>query len=246
MTTRSPDSIAPSLRVAGEAPGGVFIVFEGIDGSGTTTQAERYAAHLRAKRRLVHVTREPSGGPLGAMLRQVLTHRLVLPASNQAQVMALLFAADRLDHIAAEIMPLLEDGYVVISDRYDLSSLAYQVTAALETADAADPPSAAPTSESPLPRSMLRWVRELNRFARRPDLTLVLDVSPEIAEQRRRGRGGAHELYDDVDLQARLAQAYRRAEELVPGDRLVHVNGDGDPDVIQREIAALLDPIVDR
>ncbi len=243
MTTRNPDSIAPSLRVAGEAPGGVFIVFEGIDGSGTTTQAERYAAHLRAKRRLVHVTREPSGGPIGALLRQVLTHRMALPASNQAQVMALLFAADRLDHIAAEIMPLLEDGYVVISDRYDLSSLAYQVTAALDDPDATDPVD--PTA-APLPRPMLRWVRELNRFARRPDLTLVLDVSPEIAEQRRRGRGGAHELYDDLELQARLSHAYRRAEELVPGDRLVHVSGDGDPDAIAREIAALLDPIVDR
>lgn len=241
--TRVPDSIAPSLRVAGEAPGGVFIVFEGIDGSGTTTQAERYAAHLRAKRRLVHVTREPSSGPIGALLRQVLTHRFTLPPSNQAQVMALLFAADRLDHIAAEVMPLLEDGYVVISDRYDLSSLAYQVTAAfdsLESLEGADAAGAA------LPRPMLRWVRELNRFARRPDVTLVLDVSPEVAEQRRRGRGGAHELYDDVELQARLAAAYRRAEELVPGDRVVHVDGDGEPDVIARAITAVLDPIVDR
>ncbi len=235
--TRTPDSIAPSLRVAGEAPGGVFIVFEGIDGSGTTTQAERYAAHLRAKRRLVHVTREPSTGPIGAMLRQVLTHRLSLPPTNQAQVMALLFAADRLDHVAAEVTPLLEDGYVVISDRYDLSSLAYQVTASFEEADPTD---------GALPRPMLRWVRELNRFARRPDVTLILDVSPEVAEQRRRGRGGAHELYDDVELQARLAAAYQRAEELVPGDRVVHVSGDGEADAIAREIAAVLDPIVDR
>jgi dTMP kinase len=224
------------LRVAGEAPNGMFIVFEGIDGSGTTTQAERYAAHLRARRRLVHVTREPSSGPLGATLRQVLTRRLTLPATNQAQVMALLFAADRLDHVAVEILPLLEDGYVVLSDRYDLSSLAYQATAA------AEPLEGPGSAWGP----MLGWIRELNRYARRPDMTLVLDVDPQVAAQRRVGRGGAHELYDDLDLQARLAAAYGRAEELVPGDRVLHVNGNGDPEAIAREVAAALDPLVER
>lgn len=236
MTTRRDST--PSLRVAGQAPGGAFIVFEGIDGSGTTTQAERYAAHLRARRRLVHVTHEPSGGPIGAQIRQVLKHRLTLPAANQAQVMALLFAADRLDHVAAEITPLLEDGYIVLSDRYDLSSLAYQATTAQEEAEV----SPGPMSSS----SMLRWIRELNRHARRPDVTVVLDVTPEVAAHRRKGRGGALELYDDADLQARLASAYRRAEELVPGDRVVHLDGDGEVEDIARAIAAELDPIVAR
>ncbi|EYF01277.1 Thymidylate kinase [Chondromyces apiculatus DSM 436] len=231
------DSSAPSVRVAGQAPNGKFIVIEGIDGSGTTTQAERYAAHLRARRRLVHVTREPSGGPLGAQIRQVLTQRLSLPSVNQSQIMALLFAADRLDHVAAEITPLLEDGYVVISDRYDLSSLAYQVTAAAQE----EPEHlVGPLSSG----TMLRWIRELNRYALRPHLTLVLDVDPEIAAQRRRGRGGARELYDDAELQVRLAGAYRRAEELLPGDRVVHVNGDGEMEEISQAIAAVLNPVV--
>lgn len=219
-------------RSVGDVTNGILIVFEGIDGAGTTTQAERYAAHLRAKRRLVHVTREPSTGPLGSLVRLVLTHRLAMPASHQAQTMALLFAADRLDHIASEIMPLLRDGYVVISDRYDLSSLTYQATTALD--DGRDV------------GAMLAWIRELNRFARRPDVTLVLDVAAEVAAQRRRGRGGAHELFDDEALQARLAATYRRAEDLVPGDRLVHIDGGGDPDSVAREVAAALDPIVER
>ena len=230
------DSSAPSLRVAGEAPGGVFIVFEGIDGSGTTTQAERYAAHLRSRRRLVHVTREPSGGPIGAQIRQVLTQRLQLPATNQAQVMAMLFAADRLDHVAAEVTPLLEDGYVVISDRYDLSSLAYQATTAQDETEGLSGPLST--------GSMLRWIRELNRYARRPHVTLVLDVTPETAAQRRKGRGGARELYDDAELQARLAAAYKRAEELVPGDRVVHIDGNGEVEEIAKAIAATLDPLV--
>lgn len=223
---------ASSMRIAGEASNGTLIVFEGIDGSGSTTQAARYAAHLRARRRLVQVTREPSGGPVGALLRLVLTHRLALPAANHGETMALLFAADRLDHIAAEIMPLLRDGYVVISDRYDLSSLAYQATVAMD--------------EGRDQTSMLAWIRELNRHALRPDVTVVLDVDPDVAAQRRKERGGAHELFDDPELQARLATAYRRAEDLVPGDRLLHIDGGAAPDAIAREVAAALDPIVER
>ncbi len=87
------------MSEAGEASFGLFVVLEGIDGAGTTTQAERYAAHRRARRRLVHVTREPTSGPIGSQIRLVLTGRLALAAANQAELMALLFAADRLDHL---------------------------------------------------------------------------------------------------------------------------------------------------
>lgn len=228
LSTRS----ANAMRSAREEWNGVFVVFEGIDGAGTTTQAERYAAHLRAQRRLVHVTREPSTGPIGALLRLVLTHRMSLPSARHAETMALLFAADRLDHVGAEIEPLLRDGYVVISDRYDLSSLAYQaITAADEGRDHA---------------AALQWIRELNRYAHRPDVTLVLDVAPDVAEQRRRTRGGAHELFDHTELQARLAATYLRAEELVPGDRLVHIDGSAALDEVSQAITAALAPFVNR
>ncbi|WP_437815370.1 dTMP kinase [Sorangium sp. So ce1078] len=222
---------APSSRPGGDTDRGVFIVFEGIDGAGTSTQAERYAAHLRAARRLVHVTREPSAGPVGALLRQVLTHRISLPSARQAEVMALLFSADRLDHLGAEVEPLLRDGYVVISDRYDLSSLAYQSTTAVGGGDA---------------RDILEWIRTLNCHARRPDATVVIDVAPDIAEKRRRGRGGAEELFEKAELQARLAEAYRRAEELVPGDRVIHIDGGGTVEEVSRAIAAALGPVVER
>jgi dTMP kinase len=225
------------MRGAGEGSEGVFIVLEGIDGSGTTTQAERYAAHLRAQRRLVHVTREPSTGPIGTQIRLMLRHRLTMPATHQAEAMALLFAADRLDHVESEVAPLLRDGYVVISDRYDLSSLAYQsTTAAPAGVDG-------PVSQV-VPGATVEWIRELNRFARRPDVTVVVDVSPEVAAARRRARGGAAELFDDEALQARLAGAYRRAEELVPGDCVVHIDGDRDPDTVAAAIAEALRPYV--
>ncbi len=76
---------------------------------------------------------------------------------------------------------------------------------------------------------MVAWIRECNRFARRPDVTVVLDVSPDVAATRRRARGGAAELFDEADLQARLAAAYLRAEDLCPGDRILHLDGDADP-----------------
>lgn len=211
---------------------GVFVVFEGIDGSGTTTQADLYGRHLRGKRRLAHVTREPSHGPIGSLLRLVLSRRITMASGSHAETMALLFAADRLDHIEAEVLPLLREGYVVISDRYDLSSLLYQaVTAGADPAAGGD---------------VVGWIRSLNRFARRPDATVVIDVPPEVAEVRRRARGGPAEIFDESDLQTRLARAYFRAEDVVPGDRVIHVDGTLPVEAVHASIVDALAPVVER
>jgi dTMP kinase len=210
---------------------GAFIVFEGIDGAGTSTQAERYAAHLRRAGRSVHVTHEPSSGPIGALIRQVLRGQLTLSNPCHAELMALLFAADRLDHVAAEIAPHVEQGGVVLSDRYDLSSLAYQsITASGSGHD---------------PAHVVTWIRTLNRAARRPDVTVVLDVDAHVAAARRQARGGAPELFDGLDLQARLAEAYRGAEALVPGDRVIHLDGNPSADEVTAAVVATLTPFVE-
>lgn len=101
---------------------GLFIVLEGVDGAGTTTHTKLLAASLGARGLPVHTTREPSDGPIGVMIRQILTGRLVVPGMNGPRpptwkTMALLFAADRADHVEAEIEPNLRDGVTVISDR---------------------------------------------------------------------------------------------------------------------------------
>jgi len=204
---------------------GQFVVVEGIDGAGSTTLVAELSSHFRAQRRVVHATCEPSGGPLGAMIRQILSHRVVVPGSGGPAspgwaTMALLFAADRLDHLEAEVLPRLAAGALVISDRYDLSSLAYQSATASRLAS----PGGAGAPVPDQVESALAWIRELNRHARRPDLTLVLDVRPEVAAQRRGDRGGREELYERAELQQRLAVLYASAEKLVPGDRLVHID----------------------
>lgn len=209
---------------------GQFIVLEGIDGSGTTTHSDILSDRLAAKGLPVHVTREPSDGPVGVLIRQILTGRVVVPGHRGTHApswttMATLFAADRLDHLEAEIVPNLLDGVSIVCDRYDYSSVAYQTVSSGGGPDAA------------------RWVRELNRRARRPDLTLVLDVTPEVAASRRSSRSGSPELYETDSMQVALAAFYSTIGDLFPDDRIRHIDANRDiegvADAIWVEVAAL-------
>ncbi|HXT96871.1 MAG TPA: dTMP kinase [Polyangia bacterium] len=166
----------------------LFIVLEGIDGSGTTTQLPLLERHLEGRGRRVHTTREPSQGPVGRLLREILLGGHKLPDGRPADgpAMALLFAADRRDHLTREIDPALGAGADVVSDRYLMSSLAYQA----QEADRA-------------------WVAGLARELRQPDLTLLLDVPVAVAAARRRAAGRPDERYDADEVQARVAARYR-------------------------------------
>lgn len=194
---------------------GCFIAVEGIDGSGSTTHAKRLADALADAGNDVRLTAEPTQGPVGSLIRQVLQHRVVMPGASDGPrtfawtTMALLFAADRLDHLHSYVVPALEHGAVVITDRYDLSSLAYQSVTAPGGAD------------------VLPWIRALNSRAIRPDLTIVLDVPPNVAADRRKQRGAVEELFEGAEIQARLAAVYAEAEQLVAGDHLIHISGIG-------------------
>lgn len=199
-----------------------FVVIEGVDGAGTTTQAHQLQRALQERGLDVHLTREPSTGPVGAMLRQALTHRLVSPGGRPLgwETMALLFAADRTDHVDNEITPALRQGKFVICDRYDASSVAYQSLTSGGDVD-----------------EVMPWVRSINARAKRPDLVLVLDVAPEVAEQRRDTRGGAEELYDARELQRRLCGFYLELEHYMPEDNIVHIDGHQSVDAVAAEIA---------
>ena len=168
---------------------GRFVVLEGMDGAGTTTQARAVVDALLRAGRQVRYTREPSDGRVGAYIREVLRGKVAHSVSERT--LAVLFAADRSDHLDAEIEPALREGVDVISDRYVLSSLAYQ---GVMTGDPA-------------------WVAALNAGVRRPDLTVLLDVSPELAARRRAGRDGAPERYEVEETQRAVDAAYRKLAE---------------------------------
>ncbi|WP_250310049.1 dTMP kinase [Gardnerella sp. Marseille-Q2328] len=141
---------------------GLFISFEGIDGVGKTTQVEALRNHLQSLGREVVVTREPGGTELGKSLRKILLHGSFVASRTEA----LLFAADRAQHVAEIIRPALNRGAVVITDRYIDSSLAYQAGGRELTMDD---------------------VRELSEWATDslwPDRTYLLDMQPEAAFER--------------------------------------------------------------
>jgi dTMP kinase len=201
---------------------GRFIVLEGLDGAGTTTQSRLLGERLRAAGRRAHVTAEPSVGPVGAMLRQVLQRRINGGAGGgfDPQALALLFAADRLDHLAAEVLPRLAAGEDVVSDRYTLSSLAYQ---SITTGDPG-------------------WVEAINGRARAPDLTIFLRVRPGLALGRRRGAGTTPELYEVDAFQRRVARSYERAVGRLRagGQRIEVLDGEQPVEVVAEAVARLV------
>jgi dTMP kinase len=174
-----------------------FIAIEGIDGAGTTTQTSRLADALRARGMFVHTTREPSDNPIGKLIRGFLAGGTITEPA-----MALLFAADRLDHLAREVAPALAAGGYVLSDRYVMSSLVYQGEL-LQEPDTGG------------------FVATVNQKARHADLTLWIDCPAEVALTRRNSRGGPHERYDDLALQQRLARRYAAIAEVLPNCRRI-------------------------
>jgi dTMP kinase len=199
---------------------GRFIVLEGIDGAGTTTQVARLVERLRATNVPVHGTREPSDGPIGALAREVLAGRVGRSGRSPGwATMALLFAADRMDHVEDGIEPYLARGIVVVSDRYDASSLGYQSIS-----------SGAPGEET------MDWIRTINRHALRPDLVVVLDVAPEVAAKRRSERGEPPQLYEHDELQRALAAFYRELPRHLPADRVKIVEGTGTVEEVHERV----------
>ncbi len=147
---------------------GVFVVFEGGEGAGKSTQVERLAAKLRAEGRDVVVTREPGATEVGARIRRLVLDKGDTPAPRAE---ALLYAADRAHHVATVVRPALARGAVVISDRYVDSSLAYQ------------------GAGRTLPVSEISWLSSWATGGLKPDLVVLLDVDPGVGLGRVDARG---------------------------------------------------------
>ena len=185
---------------------GRLIVIEGLDGAGTTTQARKLVEHLTARGVAAHLTREPSDGPIGRLIREMLTGAHAIAGEKLSQgTFGLLFAADRLDHLQREVEPAIARGAIVVSDRWYHSSLAYQGTGADRD-----------------------WIAQLNSRARRPDLTIFLKVRPEIAARRRADAGRTQELFEDLAMQEEVDAGYRAtiAELIAAGETIEIVDGE--------------------
>ena len=158
-----------------------FIVIEGIDGCGKGTQAKLLLEHLKDLGKDVLLTAEPTRGPLGKMIREHLSDPFLDDES-----LALLFAADRIEHLEKEVRPGLDAGKIVISDRYVYSSIAYQGQ-----------------------RVDLDWVGDVNKYADRPDLAILLDINPQLAGKRMKERGDDLEYFEeDQDFQSGVKRTF--------------------------------------
>ena len=180
-----------------------FITFEGGEGVGKSTQAERLAGHLRARGIKVFVTREPGGSPLAERIRNLLLDETVAKRDPLAE--ALLFNAARADHLARRIRPALAAGTWVLCDRFADSTLAYQGAA------------------SGVNRELLSRLERMVLADTRPDLTLILDLDPAIgmarADSRRAGaKAGERDAFEgrNREFHERLRQAFLDIAEAEP------------------------------
>lgn len=189
-----------------------LIVLEGLDGAGTTTQASLLTTRLAEAGHTVHATSEPTRGPIGRLIRDVLAGRV----QTTPESLAMLYAADRHNHVHAA-----EDGIIaaagrgfVVCDRYVFSSLAYQTV-----------------------QCDYSLVFELNRRFPLPGRLVYLDVTPELTEDRRRSRSES-EIFENLDFQRAVYEHYRRAlEDFAGAGMRIHVvDGHGSPEHISDEI----------
>ncbi|PPB82263.1 thymidylate kinase [Albidovulum inexpectatum] len=201
--------------------GGMFITFEGIDGSGKSTQARALAEHLRQRGLDVVATREPGGSPGAEEIRALLLRGN--PDRWSAETEILLFTAARRDHLERLIEPSLAAGRVVVCDRFADSTRVYQGVT----------------------RGDLRQiVDELHRLmiGREPDLTFIIDIDPETGLSRARSRQGGEERFEDfgTQMQARMRAGFLDLAREFP-ERCRLIDGNRPADVIAAEIAAIAD-----
>jgi dTMP kinase len=198
---------------------GLFLTFEGIDGSGKSTQARRLAEHLSSLGHDVVLTREPGGSPGAEEIR-----RLVLegdPDRWSAETEILLFTAARRDHLERTILPALAEGKVVICDRFADSTRMYQ---GLSRGDL---------------RALVDQLHQL-MIGREPDLTMLIDMDPDIGLSRAKARQGTEERFEDFgpELQHKMRAGFLSlANEF--SDRFRIVDGGQDMDAITKDLVRI-------
>jgi dTMP kinase len=187
---------------------GVFICIEGLDGCGKTTQTKLLAKKLGKSHHALY-TAEPSRGKIGTYIRN---HCLFGEKRLSTVVEALLFAADRVEHVENAVLPALRDGRLVISDRYVYSSLAYQGAAGLS----------------------LEWIEKVNKHALKPDLAVFIDVDPKTVIHRLKRR---RSVMENIGTQQKVRDVYL---QFVAKGELVRIDGNRAKDEVAEALSAVV------
>lgn len=199
---------------------GKFIAFEGIDGSGKTTQAKMLAKGLKTLGYDVVLTREPGGTEKGKAIRELALDKEV--GGKDPKLALFLFLADRRLHLLEVIQPALGSGKIVICDRYEGSTLAYQVFA------------------GGLDFKQVRAFNDYITDGLVPDLTIYLDVPVQIGRQRKAKQGIRLTHYDkkEVAFRQKLRQGYLKLAKILPS--WVVIDGNGSPEEVHQRVVDVL------
>ena len=199
---------------------GYFISFEGIDGSGKSTQIKKLARFLETLDFDVIITREPGGSVGGEEIRNLLLKGQVDRWSAETEI--LLFTAARRDHLERIILPAIDDGKIVLCDRFTDSTRMYQ------------------GMRGPNLRNLVDMLNE-KVINRDPDLTIIIDIDPEISLKRAKSRKTAEERFEDfgVELQMKMRKGFiELAKEF--SNRIELVNGQQSVDRLAQDICSLV------
>lgn len=203
---------------------GNFIVFEGIDGSGKSTQIHYLIEHLRKENVPCYATMEPTDSPIGSVIHNIMTGRI----KTDNKVIAALFAADRLDHLLNKVNGLaakVENGTTVISDRYYFSSYAYH---------AVDMP--------------MDWVIQANEQSAqilRPTVNIFIDVDPDTALERIAKNRFERELFEKRSRLIQVRENYLKAfDKLKDIENIVCIDGNQTPEQIADQVWAAVCPFI--
>ncbi len=194
-----------------------FIVVEGLDGTGKTTQIKILAEHIKAKGRAVEITAEPTAHPTGKLIRRILSGEV----KTTPWSLAALFLSDRIVHNKADdgIERMLSDGKTVISDRYYYSTFAYQGH-----------------------ETDLNWAMDMHfncPEVRKPDLVLFLTMAPEKCVERIRANrpDEAIEIYENVESLTKISRQFGTVfEKLKDRENIVYIDADGTIEEVSRRL----------